>query len=100
VAEQTQSSIDIAAPADVVMAVIADLEAYPDWNEEVKQVEVRSVYDDEDERPAEVRFVLDAGAIKDDYVLEYSWEGDSAGALVAGRRGPGAQAHGRLVRAR
>jgi uncharacterized membrane protein len=78
VAEQTESSIAIAAPADEVMAVIADLEAYPDWNDEVKQIEVLSVYDDEDERPAEVRFVLDAGAIKDDYTLEYTWEGDES----------------------
>jgi ribosome-associated toxin RatA of RatAB toxin-antitoxin module len=75
--EQTQSSIAIAAPAPDVMAVIADIEAYPEWNDEVKRVEVLSVYDDADERPAEVRFVLDAGAIKDDYTLEYEWEGDA-----------------------
>ena len=81
-AEQTESSIVIAAPAKEVMAVIADLEAYPEWNDEVKQIEVLSVYDDPDgaadERPAEVRFVLDAGAIKDDYTLEYTWDGDDA----------------------
>jgi len=71
-ADQTESSITIAAPAHQVMAVIADFEAYPDWNEEVKQVEILSVYEDTDQ-PAEVRFVLDAGAIKDDYVLEYDW---------------------------
>jgi carbon monoxide dehydrogenase subunit G len=74
-ADQTESSITIAAaPADV-MAVIADFEAYPDWNDEVKLVEVLSVYEDS-EQPAEVRFVLDAGAIKDDYVLEYEWVSD------------------------
>ncbi len=71
-ADQTESSITIAASPDQVMAVIADFEAYPDWNEEVKQVEILSVYEDT-EQPAEVRFVLDAGAIKDDYVLEYEW---------------------------
>jgi ribosome-associated toxin RatA of RatAB toxin-antitoxin module len=76
-ADQTESSIAIAAPAQAVMAVIADLEAYPEWNDEVKEVEVLSVFDDEDERPAEVRFVLDAGAIKDEYTLEYEWDDDA-----------------------
>jgi carbon monoxide dehydrogenase subunit G len=73
-ADQTESSITIAAPPDDVMAVIADFEAYPDWNDEVKQVEILSVYEDT-EQPAEVRFVLDAGVIKDEYVLEYEWVG-------------------------
>ena len=75
-ADQTESSITIAAPVADVMAVIADFEAYPDWNNEVKLVEILSVYEDT-EQPAEVRFVLDAGAIKDDYVLEYEWAGDT-----------------------
>jgi uncharacterized membrane protein len=75
-ADQTESSITISAPVADVMAVIADFEAYPDWNDEVKLVEVLSVYEDS-ERPAEVRFLLDAGAIKDDYVLEYEWASDT-----------------------
>jgi uncharacterized membrane protein len=75
-ADQTESSITISAPVAEVMAVIADFEAYPDWNDEVKIVEILSVYEDT-EKPAEVRFVLDAGAIKDDYVLEYEWVSDS-----------------------
>ncbi len=70
--DQTESTITIAAPALDVMAVIADFESYPEWNDEVKLVEILSVFEDT-EQPAEVRFVLDAGAIKDDYVLEYDW---------------------------
>ena len=77
-ADQTESSIVIDAPPSEVMAVIADIEAYPSWNDEVKEVEVLSVYDDADERPAEVRFVLDAGAIKDTYTLSYTWDGDAS----------------------
>lgn len=57
------------------MAVIADLEAYPEWTASVKEVEVLSVY--EDQRPAEARFVLDAGAIKDTYSLSYEWDDDA-----------------------
>jgi ribosome-associated toxin RatA of RatAB toxin-antitoxin module len=74
-AEQTTSSITISAPAADVMAVIADLEAYPEWTASVRQVEVLSVYED-DERPAEARFVLDAGVIKDTYALSYEWDDD------------------------
>ena len=77
-ADQTESSIVIDAQPSEVMAVIADIEAYPSWNDEVKEVEVLSVYDDADERPAEVRFVLDAGAIKDTYTLSYTWDGDDS----------------------
>ncbi len=75
-ADQTESSITIGAPAGDVMAVIADFESYPHWNDEVKLVEILSVYEDSG-KPAEVRFVLDAGAIKDDYVLEYDWASDT-----------------------
>lgn len=75
-ADQTESSIGIAAPPPAVMAVIADMAAYPQWNEEVKEVEVLTTHPDG--RPAEVRFVLDAGAIKDEYVLAYRWSGDTS----------------------
>ncbi|HEX6233009.1 MAG TPA: SRPBCC family protein [Jiangellaceae bacterium] len=76
-AEQTTSSIVIEAPPAEVMAVIADLEAYPEWTASVKQVDILTVYDDEQERPAEARFVLDAGAIKDTYTLSYEWDDDT-----------------------
>ena len=74
-ADRTESSIVIDAPPADVMAVIADLEAYPEWSSDVKSVDVLSVYED-DERPAEARFVIDSGAFKDDYTLEYVWTGD------------------------
>jgi ribosome-associated toxin RatA of RatAB toxin-antitoxin module len=75
VADRTESSIVIAAEPSDVMAVIADLEAYPQWSSDVKLVEVLTVYED-DGRPAEARFVIDSGAFKDDYTLEYVWTGD------------------------
>ena len=74
-AEHTSSSITIeAAPADV-MAVIADFARYPDWTGEVKQAEVLST--DASGRAEQVRLVMDAGAIKDDQVLGYTWTGDN-----------------------
>lgn len=74
-AAQTTSSITIDAPPDQIMAVIADLEAYPEWTASVREVEVLTVYED-DGRPGEARFVLDAGPIKDTYTLSYEWDDD------------------------
>ncbi|WP_425834815.1 SRPBCC family protein [Streptomyces fractus] len=72
-AEHTSSSITIeAAPADV-MGVIADFARYPDWTGEVKEAEV--IAEDEAGRAEQVRLVMDAGAIKDDQTLKYTWAG-------------------------
>ncbi len=74
-ADRTESSITIAADPAVIMEVIADLESYPDWTSGVREVEVLTVYEDSG-RPAEARFLIDSGGIKDDYTLEYEWDGD------------------------
>ncbi|MGW6545902.1 SRPBCC family protein [Streptomyces massasporeus] len=74
-AEHTSSSITIeAAPADV-MAVISDFTRYPDWTGEVKEAEVLKT--DAQGRAEQVRLVMDAGAIKDDQVLGYTWTGEN-----------------------
>lgn len=73
-AEHTSSSTTIeAAPADV-MGVIADFDRYPEWTGEVKEAEVLAV--DPQGRAEQVRLVLDAGAIKDDHTLAYTWIGE------------------------
>ena len=72
-ADQSTQSIVVEAPAADVMAVIADFPAYPQWVSAAKQVEVLEA----GRRPARrVHFVLDAGAVKDDYVLDYTWDDD------------------------
>ncbi|MGW4891126.1 SRPBCC family protein [Kitasatospora sp. NPDC004240] len=73
-AEHTRSSITIDATPAEVMAVIADFAAYPAWTGEVKEVEVLESADDG--RAAQVRLLLDAGAIRDEHVLAYTWDGD------------------------
>ena len=73
-ADQSTQSITVDAPAADVMAVIADFPSYPQWVAAAKKVEV--VESGDDARARRVHFVLDAGAVKDDYVLEYTWEGD------------------------
>ena len=75
-ADETSGSIDIDADAAAVMAVIADLPAYPEWSDGVKSVEVLTEYDDG--RPGDARFTVESGPIKDSYVLAYEWEGDES----------------------
>jgi ribosome-associated toxin RatA of RatAB toxin-antitoxin module len=87
-AEQTTSSIVIAADPDAVMAVISDFEAYPVWAQGVKKAEpVAAAGRDADGRPTQVLFELDASPIKDVYTLRYDWHGarSVAWSLVEGR---------------
>jgi ribosome-associated toxin RatA of RatAB toxin-antitoxin module len=74
--EQTSSTIVVDSTPSAVMAVIADLEAYPEWAGSVRSVDVLSK--DESGRPREARFVLDAGVVKDTYTLKYAWDGDAS----------------------
>lgn len=73
--DQTESRVAISAPPEKVMTVIADLEAYPQWNAEVRSVQVLSRHGGG--RPHEARFELDATPIRDTYVLAYEWDGDA-----------------------
>lgn len=75
-ADRTTASISVAAPRVDVMAVIADFAAYPEWAAAVRSAEV--VDRDQGGRARLVRFRLDAGVIKDSYVLVYDWDGDSS----------------------
>jgi ribosome-associated toxin RatA of RatAB toxin-antitoxin module len=72
-AERTESSISVDAAPAAVMDVIADFEAYPEWTGAVKEVEIRT--SGSNGRAKEVWFNLDAGAIKDQYTLAYTWKG-------------------------
>jgi len=46
-------TIEVAADAGSIMAIVADFEAYPQWNDEVKAVYVLARYDDG--RPSQLR---------------------------------------------
>jgi hypothetical protein len=71
-ADRTESSIVIDAAPGEVLDVIADFEAYPEWANDVK--EVRVLAEEGDGWADQVEFTLDAGAIKDTYVLDYEWD--------------------------
>jgi hypothetical protein len=110
-ADRTSSNIGVSAACGTVMGVIADFAAYPEWATGVRSAEV--VEKGADSRPYRVRFVLDAGLIRDSYVLAYEWDGNSAvrwklaeagtmvtemsGAYVLGEDGAGTKVHYELA---
>lgn len=71
-ADRTESSTSVNASPTDVLAVIADLESYPQWAGGMKEVEV--LRRDDAGRPERARFVVDSGPIKDRYVLDYAWD--------------------------
>src|SRR5438270_5576996 len=73
-ADQASSNITLNAPKPDVMAVIADFDAYPEWSGQIKNVTIDDT--GPDGRASQVTFSLDAGVIKDDYTLAYTWHGD------------------------
>lgn len=72
-AQLSTQSIVINAPAESIMAVIADFEAYPQWAGSIKSA--TPVEDSDDGLAARVTFSMDAGLIKDNYILDYDWSG-------------------------
>jgi len=94
VAEQTTGSVRIHATPGAVMAVIADLAAYPAWTEGIRSVEVLAT--DASGRPERAAFRVGMAGIEAAYTLLYayepddaavSWTTDSAAGAVADVRG-------------
>lgn len=75
-ADSTTSKISISVPRAAVMAVVADFEAYPQWADGVRSAEILSR--GSNDRADRVRFALDAGIIKDRFVLRYDWDGNAS----------------------
>jgi ribosome-associated toxin RatA of RatAB toxin-antitoxin module len=73
-ADTSTQSIVIPASPDRVAAVICDFPRYPEWVSATKSVEVLEEY--EDGYASQVRFVLDAGVVSDEYTLAYEYAED------------------------
>jgi uncharacterized membrane protein len=73
-ADQATSTITIAAGKAEIMGVIADFERYPEWAGFIKRIEVKET--GPDGRGSVVHWVLDAGVVKAEYDLGYTWYGD------------------------
>jgi uncharacterized membrane protein len=83
VADQASSTITIDAPTDEVLAVIADIASYPEWTGQIKSAEV--LESGADGKPSQARFVMDAGVLKDEYVLSYDWRADGVSWELVGK---------------
>lgn len=72
-ADSVSDSIDIAASAEEIFAVATDLEKYPEWNANIKKVEIKE--SDEEGRPTQVWMQVDAKIKTVSYTLEYDYSG-------------------------
>lgn len=70
-ADKVKDSIDIEASADDIFEVATDFEAYPDWNANIKAVEVQET--DAEGRATLVWYEVDAKIKTLQYVLEYDY---------------------------
>ena len=82
-ADVASSTITIAAPPEQVLAVIADIDSYPEWTGQIKSAEV--VEEGPGGRPAKAKFVMDAGVLKDEYTLAYDWQPDGVSWQLVGK---------------
>ena len=82
-ADVASSTITIAAPPEEVLAVIADIDSYPEWTGQIKSAEV--VETTADGKPHQARFVMDAGVLKDEYTLEYDWNDSGVSWQLVGK---------------
>ena len=73
-AEKVSESITINASPEEVMAVIAQLEDYPNWGAGFTGVEIVSAHDDG--APKDVAFSISTPMGKDTYELAYVWSGN------------------------
>jgi len=69
----TQSIMIEASPARIA-EVICDFRRYPEWVDAVKSTEVVEEY--EDGYASQVRFVVDASVVQDEYTLAYEYAED------------------------
>ena len=73
-AESSTQSIVVDAPVPQVAEVICDFARYPEWTGAVRSAQVLEEY--EDGYASQVRFVLDAGPVRDEYTLAYEYAED------------------------
>lgn len=75
-AESVSESVRINASPEEVMAVIADLEDYPNWSAGFTAVEIISTHDDGATKDA--AFTISTPMGKDTYEISYLWSGNDS----------------------
>ncbi len=72
--DASTQSITIDAEPARITKVICDFPRYPEWATAVRTAEVVEEY--EDGYASQVRFVIDAGVVADEYTLQYEYADD------------------------
>ena len=70
-ADRVSDNIDVAATAEEVFAIATDFEAYPDWNANIKKVDIKET--DDEGRATKVWFEVDAKVKTVTYTLSYDY---------------------------
>lgn len=70
-AESVTDNIDVAATADEIFGVATDFAAYPEWNANIKRVEIKET--DDDGRATTVWYEVDAKVRTITYTLGYDY---------------------------
>ena len=70
-AERVKDTIDVEASAEEIFDIATDFEAYPDWNANIKEVEVRER--DDEGRATKVWMKVDAKVKTVTYTLAYDY---------------------------
>lgn len=68
-------TVEVSAPAAAIMAIVADFEAYPQWNEEVTGAWVLARY--EDGRPSQLRLDTMVAGMDGTYIQAVYYPGDN-----------------------
>lgn len=68
-------TVEVQAAADAILAIVADFEAYPQWNEEVKGVWILHRYDDG--RPSQLRLDATVNGFDITYIQAIYYPGEN-----------------------
>lgn len=66
-------TVEVAASAESIMAIVADFEAYPQWNAEIKGCWILARYDDG--RPSQLRLDVEVQGIAGTYITAVYYPG-------------------------
>lgn len=73
--ESVSQSITVRAPVQRIAGIVTDLARYPEWQPEVREVEILET--DQEGRARQARFVVDARIFTATYVLAYTYQPDA-----------------------
>ena len=68
-------TVEVAASAASIMAIVADFESYPEWNEEIKGCWILARYDDG--RPSQLRLDTSVQGMDGTYIQAVYYPGDN-----------------------